>query len=221
MQAATTVKNVNQALANVLNKPTPANLTSAKQADVITPKPLISPELIATLWSQLTDIYGARFVNQYGEKDSGVWHETLADLTESDFCFGLQAMVRDVRFETWPPNCTQFRHLCLKKTILPSVHKAFLEARWNLGFATVRQWSHPAIKFTVKHVGLEKVNDAHTNRAFAAFSDYYERVCARIAAGGSLPDVDENELVISHKQQKPLFRLSQLVEEKATHKAAP
>lgn len=171
-------------------------------------------ELIATLWMQLADIYGARFLSQYGEKDSGVWRETLEDLKKDDFARGLKAMLRDVRFETWPPNCTQFRHLCLKKpesNTPPSVHRAFEEARRNLLFSKPRLWSHPAVKFTVKRVGLEVVNDAHTDRAFFKFSECYEGVCKRIAEGRQVPDVPESELVIAKRQTKPVPKLIQFI----------
>ncbi len=168
-------------------------------------------ELIATLWLQLTDAYGSRFVNQYGDRDSGVWYQALRDLREEDILFGLDAMLRDPRFETWPPNCTQLRHLCIKKPGLgnaPSVGRAFEEARHNLSFAKPRQWSHPAVKFTVKYVGFTDICDGDKVRAFAKFSACYEQVLARIAAGKSLPEVRDEELVIPVVRTKPAPRLS-------------
>jgi len=168
---------------------------------------------IATLWLQLTDIYGARFINLYGEKDPGVWFQTLCDLTEEEIEMGLHAMFSDERFETWPPNCTQFRHLCLKrhKEGPPNVHKAFNEARHNLNFSKPL-WSHPAVKFTVKHLGVDVVNAARADIAFAEFNALYIKVCERIRQGFEVPQVSDDEVVIKRKlTQSNIPRLSQLI----------
>ena len=160
-----------------------------------------SDTLIATLWTQLTDIYGSRFVNAYGIKDSGVWYHALNDLTEDDFRQGLYLMMRDARFETWPPNCTQFRHLCLKgrAVSLPTVHQAFNEARQNAYTATPI-WSHPAVKFTVKYVGVDKVHSAQTHIAFQAFEKAYTKVCTRLSEGYAVPIVADEEVAFYHRK---------------------
>ena len=164
--------------------------------------PCQSDTWISTLWVQLTDIYGARFSNAYGLKDSGVWYHALSDLTEENVRDGLYFMMRDERFETWPPNCTQFRQLCLKgKTgALPTVHKAFAEARQNALYAAPK-WTHPAVKFTVKYVGVDVVNSAYTHVAFQTFEKGYAKVCARIAEGFEVPDVADEEVSYYHRQK--------------------
>lgn len=141
-------------------------------------------------------------MNAYGAKDSGVWHHALNDLTEDDVRKGLFSMMRDVRFETWPPNCTQFRQLCLKgKTdALPTVHKAFNEARQNALYASPK-WSHPAVKFTVKYVGVDVVNSAYTHEAFLMFEKGYSKVCARIAEGLAVPEVADEEVSYYHRHK--------------------
>ena len=161
-----------------------------------------SNTLISTLWVQLTDIYGSRFVNAYGVKDSGVWHHALCDLTEDDFRNGLYLMMRDARFETWPPNCTQFRQLCLKGKpgLLPTVHQAFSEARQNALYPSPK-WSHPAVKFAVKYVGVDVVNSAYTHVAFQTFEKGYAKVCARIADGYAVPDVTDEEVSFYHREK--------------------
>lgn len=172
--------------------------------------------MIGTLWLQLADIYGQRFVNQYGETDhSGVWTMVLADLSEDDIRYGLMAMVRDVRFETWPPNCTQFRHLCTSRLnlcdqSLPSVHKAFREALNNLNFSNP-VWSHNAIKFTVKRMGVDALNDARVDRAFKTFSTIYQRVSAKVLEGYQVPHVADEDVVFKRKSSKNIPRLSLLL----------
>lgn len=150
----------------------------------------------------MTDIYGARFVNAYGVKDSGVWFHALHDLTEDELRTGLYAVMRDARFETWPPNCTQFRQLCLtgKKTTLPTVHQAFNEARQNALYSNPK-WSHEAVKFTVKYVGVDEVNSAYTHVAFQRFEKGYAKVCERILAGFAVPDVLDVEVSYYHRNR--------------------
>lgn len=165
------------------------------------------------MWLQLTDIYGPCFITKHGVKDSGVWFQALHDVSEEEIALGLRALFDDVRFETWPPNCIEFRHLCIKrrKKELPSVHKAFNEARSNLNFSTIT-WSHPAVKFTVKHLGVDVVNAARADIAFAQFSTLYAKVCERILEGFEVPYVADEELVIHRKTTgKDIPRLSQLI----------
>ena len=196
-------------LHNVLSMPTvKTDLSFAREPidsrSGHTQQPMPSPfnTLISILWVQLTDIYGSRFINMYGEKDSGVWYHALCDLSENDIKEGLYLVMRDARFETWPPNCTQFRQLCLKgKTVqLPTVHQAFAEARQNALYSSPK-WSHPAVKFTVKYVGVDVVNSAYTFDAFQAFQKGYSKVCARIAEGFSVPDVQDEEVSYYHREK--------------------
>lgn len=197
LQSVSSLHVVKEATSNFANKHADS-LSEAHQSK----SPCPSDTWISTLWVQLTDIYGARFSNAYGLKDSGVWYHALSDLTEGDVRDGLYFMMRDERFETWPPNCTQFRQLCLKgkKTALPTVHQAFAEARQNALYA-VPKWSHPAVKFTVKYVGVDVVNSAHTHEAFQLFSKGYSKVCARIAEGLAVPNVSDEEVSYYHRQK--------------------
>ena len=174
---------------------------------------------MAHLWLKLTEIYGPLFVNRHGVKDSGVWYEALCDLTENDIKFGLWALFRAKEHKDWPPSCLQFRHLCLSKQEpeangLPTVHAAFYEARRNLSFSKA-QWSHPAIKFTVKILGIDKVNAARADLAFAEFKPMYLKVCAEISLGKDVPFVADDELVIRKKNTTKIPHLAQLMKELA------
>lgn len=213
MPASNHPKHIKQTLEHVSSKPMQANLYCVNKPDDLNQGQVMG-ERVATLWLQLTDIYGARFVNMYGEKDSGVWFQALSDVSEDAITFGLQAMFRDVRFETWPPNCTQFRHLCLSGFVThtpPSVHQAFNEARRNLE-STKPVWSHAAIKFTVKHLGLEKVIAARVDVAFAQFSALYLKVCERISQGNQVPSVSDEELrIVKKTRQHQIPRLAQIL----------
>lgn len=160
--------------------------------------------MISTLWGQLTDIYGARFINVFGEKDSGVWQIALNDLDEDSIRQGLYLMMRDKRFETWPPTCLEFRHLCLSGKVeksLPTVHQAFNEARQN-ALCSNPVWSHQAIKCAVKYVGVETVNSPYTAEAFQKFKKGYEKICARIHEGYEIPAIADEEVAYYHRKQK-------------------
>lgn len=172
---------------------------------------------MAHLWLKLTDIYGPLFTNRQGEKDSGVWFEALCDLTENDIKFGIWALYRAPKHKDWPPTCIQFRHLCLsqyepEENGIPAVHKAFDEARRNLS-CSKPHWSHPAIKFTVKLVGIDNVNAARTDLALAAFKPVYKKVCAEICLGKEVPFVADEELVVIKKTTTKIPRLAQLMKE--------
>lgn len=177
---------------------------------------MLSKANIASLWISLSEIYHNRFLSKYGIEDTGTWFEALKDLHMDLLDFGLSAMMRDVRFETWPPNCTQFRHLCLAKPVsasFPSVHDAYREARENLWHkGEVRSWSHPAIKFTIKQVTIPVVTDDRQHIAYPAFRMCYELVCKRISEGGLVPVVTAEELVMPCTRVKPSEEFTQLLQ---------
>jgi hypothetical protein len=155
-------------------------------------------------------MYGARFANTTDRRQVSVWEYALSDLTEEDVRRGFHALLGDARFETWPPNVTQFRHLCLKgKTDdLPSVHEAFTEARQNALYSNPK-WSHKAVKFTVKYVGVDVVNSAYTHEAFQRFSKAYVKVLERLSEGFTIPDVPDEEVAYyhSHKTKSAVSRI--------------
>ncbi len=166
--------------------------------------------LIATLWIQLTDIYGHRFMNTYGEKDSGVWYQALSDLTEDDLSKGLTLMMRDIRFETWPPNCTQFRHLCLstKEPLAPKSVEAFREIRQNR-YCLSPQWSHPAIKLAIKCMGTKAAYAEDDEKAYQAFLTKYTQICERMADGHPIPHVADSEINPPQFKREPSASMSQ------------
>lgn len=129
-------------------------------------------------------------MSTYGERDSGVWEQALSDLTEDELREGLTKMMRDLRFETWPPNCTQFRHLCAstRASTPPSVMLAFREVQQNK-YRSRPTWSHLAIKMTIKCIGVHIAYKDDEREAFKEFSKKYEQVCARMAGGHPLPEI--------------------------------
>lgn len=77
---------------------------------------ILSTANIASLWLSLVGLYSHLFINKYGMEDSGVWLETLKDLTPRALDNGIETLrsggAGDA-FCEYPPNPMQFRKLCL------------------------------------------------------------------------------------------------------------
>lgn len=169
---------------------------------------------MALLWKQLSDIYGARFTNVHGETDaSGVWYQALNDLSRDDLRHGLHALYRDSRFETWPPNCTQFRHLCLKRAGegVPTVHEAFREVQTHLLFPRRTRWSHLLVKHALVRTGVAFMDKAPVHQAFTVFKSVYEELCQQVAEGILLTDVPETALSPVRMKRNPIPNLKSLL----------
>ena len=123
-------------------------------------------------------------------------------------------MMHDIRFETWPPNCTQFRHLCLstREPAAPSVMVAFREVCHNR-YCSVPSWSHPAIKLTIKCLGAAVVYAEDEKKAFDAFSKKYAQICERMVTGHPLPVVHDNEVRAPEFKRDPASKMSQNIKE--------
>ncbi|KTC94850.1 hypothetical protein Lfee_2514 [Legionella feeleii] len=170
--------------------------------------------LIAVLWKQLSDIYESRFTREHGESDaSGVWYQALNDLSRDDLRHGLYALYRDIRFETWPPNCTQFRHLCLKRTGegIPTVHEAFREVQAHLLSPKRTRWSHRVVKHALARTGVVFMDKAAVHQSFAVFKSVYEALCQQLAEGVLLAEVPEEALLPVRTRSKPIPNLQSLL----------
>ena len=83
----------------------------------------------------MTSAYGNNFIDQFGDKDSGLWFEVLGELRPNDIAYGLKKMLRDVRYKSWPPKPAEFLELCqlrAKDLGLPTTGEAFEEMQSNL-----------------------------------------------------------------------------------------
>ena len=83
----------------------------------------------------MTLIYGPLFVSKQGVTDSGIWLETLQDLTPKALESGLMRLKQlkgAKAFIEFPPNCLQFRALCLafyEELHLPTARDAYVEIK--------------------------------------------------------------------------------------------
>lgn len=72
------------------------------------------------LWRRMADLYGHRWVSQYGEADeNGTWRRVLASLTPAQIAVGLRQCVAIGRSraqtgdEDWPPTAGEFAGFCV------------------------------------------------------------------------------------------------------------
>lgn len=150
---------------------------------------------IASLWLSLIEIYSHLFINKYGTSDSGAWFESLKDLTPLALENGLETL-RSGRagnqFATFPPNCLEFRGLCLayyEGLRLPSTADAYRDYRQ---YARSGKWNnaHDAVKLTAKKLGARFLTIERDMDAYPRFKKMYAQVCHLARLGIELPQVE-------------------------------
>ncbi len=168
----------------------------------------------------MADIYGNLFLSKNGIEDSGAWFEVLKDLTPFALDIGIERL-RSLRinkekdrqrFIQYPPNCLEFRALCLSfydDLNLPSTADAYRETI-SRTFRTNLVWSHPAVKYTAMRLGDEFLAIENIQEADAKFTKAYEEVCHLVRQGLPLPEITEQimlpkpgskDVAFSHLQQ--------------------
>ena len=141
---------------------------------------------------KLTAIYGPLFISKYGIEDDGVWFAALKDLTPKALLSGVERLMslsQGDKFCDFPPNCLQFRTLCLSfygDLRLPSVSDAHREVV-NRAYLTQSPWSHPAVQFTANRLGLKFLEMTNPAASFARFKAAYEQVCHLVRQGHPIP----------------------------------
>jgi len=146
------------------------------------------------------------FISKHGVADEGAWLATLKDLTPKALISGverLMALSQGDKFCDFPPNCLQFRALCLgfySDLRLPSVTEAHREVL-NRAYLGQAPWSHPAVEYTAHGLGSDFLDMPNPAEAFAKFKDAYEQVCDLVKQGHSLPAITHP--VMNKKSQTP------------------
>lgn len=148
---------------------------------------------------KLTAIYGQLFINKHGVEDKGVWFTALKDLTPKALEIGverLMALTKGDKFCEFPPNCLQFRALCLgyyDDLRLPTAAQAYREFV-NSAYTTNKQWSHVVVKVTAEGLGPKFLDIESEGESFARFKKAYEQVCLLVRQGHQVSDVKESAL---------------------------
>lgn len=96
------------------------------------------------------------------------------------------------RFKDYPPNCMQFRDICLsyyKGLNLPDVKDAYNEIKRN-GYSSRPNWSHPAVKYAASKLPSEFLSIEHEGIAYDLFKKTYAKVCHIARLGFDIPEVN-------------------------------
>ena len=113
----------------------------------------ITQQDIAWLWVNMTKAFGYKFINNYGDRDNGIWYTVLRDLTRADLAYGFWKVLFTVsedellKKKVWPPNVKEFRMFCERQFEdygLVAVQKAFREME-NSRWTVMPMWSHPLV----------------------------------------------------------------------------
>ena len=127
--------------------------------------------------------------------DSGAWFESLKDLTPQALENGLETLRSGGagnKFATYPPNCLEFRDLCLdyyKGLRLPSTAEAYRDYRQ---YARTGKWTegvHHAVLLTAKKLGAEFLMIERDMHAYPRFKKMYGQACHLARLGIELPGV--------------------------------
>lgn len=156
---------------------------------------------------KLTAIYGQLFISKHGVKDTGVWFAALKDLTPKALESGVERLMtlsKGDKFCEFPPNCLQFRALCLgfySDLRMPTAAQAHREVL-NRAYITNPQWSHIVVKFTAQKLGCEFLDIANEGDSFAVFNEAYEQVCHLVRQGHQVSEIKEEVKLLKHQSKE-------------------
>jgi hypothetical protein len=97
------------------------------------------------------------------------------------------------KFSEYPPNCLQFKALCLafyEDLKLPKAYEAYREIK-NRPFTRKSTWSHPVVKLTATHLPADFLLIEQENEAYRKFEEAYDEVCKMVRQGHEIPETDE------------------------------
>ncbi|MEE9942790.1 MAG: hypothetical protein PBV00_00325 [Pseudomonas asiatica] len=130
----------------------------------------------------MTQTYGHKWTSSFGEvpKADHAWAKILGGLTGQQIANGLRRMIEVAAAnagtgkESWPPDATEFRAMCLHVQGLPAVDQAWTEALMG-------KYSHEAVKVAAEATGTFDLRSAkHSDKAlFQRFERNYAIVQRR------------------------------------------
>jgi hypothetical protein len=148
----------------------------------------------------MTAIYGPLFVSKHGMSDNGIWLETLQDLTPKAMESGmlrLKQLKGAKAFIDFPPNCLQFRALCLafyEELHLPTASEAYREIKGKY-YSTGPYWSHKIVKYIAYHLPQDFLLIEQEQKAYALFETLYREIGDLVRQGHEIPEVSEPKLL--------------------------
>lgn len=167
----------------------------------------LSKQNMAWLWIQMSQIYGPIFINRFGANDNGIWFEALKDLTPKALESGMERLgklTNNGKFADFPPNCFQFRAVCLgfyEDLKLPKAGDAYREIK-NRNYLRDCLWSHPVIKFIASKLPRNFLEIRDEKTAYALFKKVFDEVCDLRKQGYELPEAKENLMLMKQPNRK-------------------
>lgn len=149
---------------------------------------------------ELTKIYGALFLTKFGSKDNGTWLDALKGLTPKALESGMDRL-KDLsgngKFTEYPPNCLQFKALCMAFYTdlgLPKPSIAYREIK-NSVYKAIPVWSHPLIEFIAKKLPDDFYKIEQESVAYSLFKEIYEQVSQLVQQGHEIPKIQKKQRV--------------------------
>lgn len=155
----------------------------------------VSTQHISWLWMELTKIYGQLFLTKFGTHDNGTWFETLNGLTPIALESGMNRLKNlsgNGKFAEYPPNCLQFKAMCLAfydELDLPNASIAYREIK-NSVYKTALCWSHPLVAFIAQRLPEDFFLIEQENVSYTVFKTIYEQVCDLVKQGHVIPKIN-------------------------------
>lgn len=109
----------------------------------------------------------------------------------------LLALKKGDAFCKYPPNCLDFRALCLgfySELRLPTPSQAHREIL-NRAYVSNPNWSHVVVKFTAQRLGDDFLNIENEGESFAVFKIVYEQACHLVRQGYQISEIKEQVLL--------------------------
>lgn len=112
------------------------------------------------------------------------------------------------KFDEFPPNCLQFRGLCLayyEELNIPRAIDAYREIKGR-EFKRNTPWSHEVVQYIASKLPHDFLMIHQENQAYAIFERIYKRVCHLVKQGHSLPEVS-NTLMFKKEPNHELAKM--------------
>lgn len=158
---------LNSLVSNVVSLPSTGSKRTSRPSEQLeekAPEPL-SLGLLEKLWITMTQTYGHKWTSNFGDapKADHAWAKILGGLSGLQIANGLRRMIElaaaNTGKESWPPDATEFRAMCLHVPGLPPVDQAWTEALMG-------KYSHEAVRVAAEATGTFDLRSAkHSDKA--------------------------------------------------------
>ncbi len=155
----------------------------------------------------MSQIYGQLFISRFGTQDNGTWYEALKDLTPFALKSGvkrLRDLANNAKYAEFPPNCLEFKALCMgfyEDLKLPKASDAYREIK-NQAYFSNTQWSHPAIRYIGSKLSDDFLEIRNEREAYQIFECIYKEVCDLLKQGHVLPESKEKLRIMKQPNRK-------------------